>query len=64
MAPSQLVQYHLPLQLPKETSRHRLYDDSLYFFFLMPVLLSPQHNFSFHEINSDYIRFHLFETEM
>lgn len=33
------------------------------FFFLMPVLLSPQHNFSFHEINSDYIRFHLLKLK-
>lgn len=62
MAPSLLVQHHLPFQLPKEMSTHRLYDYSI--FFSMPVLLSPQHNFSSLEINSDYKKFHLSETEI
>lgn len=35
-----------------------------YIFFSMPVLLSPQRNFSFHEINSDYIKFHFSETKI
>jgi hypothetical protein len=33
-------------------------------FFSMPVLFSPQRNFSFHEINSDYIKFHFSEIEI
>lgn len=37
--------YHLPFQLPKEMPRQRLY----HYIFSVPVLLSPQHNFSFHE---------------
>lgn len=39
-------------------------DFMMIIFFSMLVLLSPQHNFSFHEINSDCIKFHLFETKI
>lgn len=33
-------------------------------FLSMLVLVSPQRNFSFHEINSDYIKFHFSETKI
>lgn len=50
-----------PLSAPKGDVQT---DFMMVIFFSMPVLLSPQHNFSFHEINSDYIKFHLSETEI
>lgn len=47
-----------PLSAPKgDVQTHFM----MIIFFSMPVLLSPQHNFSFHEISNDYIKFHIFE---
>lgn len=55
------VPYHLPFQPPKEKPRQTLW---LLYFFSMPVLLSLQRNFSFHEINTAYIKFYFSETEI
>lgn len=56
--------WHL-VQLVQFSSQRRCPDtDFMILFFSMPVVLTPQHNFSFHEINSDNIKFHLSESEM
>lgn len=54
--------YHTtPLPAPKGDVQT---DIMMIIFFFNAVLLSPQRNFSFHEINSDYIKFHFSETEI
>lgn len=50
-----------PLPAPKGETQT---DIMIIIFFSMPVLLSLQRNFSFHEINTDYIKFYFSETEI
>lgn len=50
-----------PLSVPKGDVQTQNF---MIIFFSMPVLFSPQLNFSFCEINNDYIKFHLSEIEI